>query len=415
MKKYITAVLSLMILYPATGQQIMKADYDRAVSFLWPNLTNKKVFNLSVQVNWFADSSGFSYVTHTEKEKVFNKFDLKTMKASRLFDHERLAKLLTDSLKSNFNAAELPFNAVIVNKSKIAVNIDGKAYTIDLDSWQLTRRAGEQISRMERKSPDGKWIAFSKNQNLYIKSASNGEEKQLSTGGKKNYEYASYYEWGEIIEGENGERPPHFSVNWSPDSKWIQTYICDLTKGQKMYLLDWSVDSLYRARLLSYYRGSPGDTDMVYMIPVIFNVDTGEEIRLDEFRNVNATNFKWAKQPANIFIENRVRGYQQTDLYRYDLQTKKQEKVYTETSATNIDNFNSLLPDDGGEIIITSEKDGWKQLYLLRLSDKTLKPITNGSFYVNDILHPGKKHQPVLFTASGLDPNRNPYYQHAYK
>ena len=25
-----------------------------------------------------------------------------------------------------------------------------------------------------------------------------------------------------------------------------------------MYLLDWSVDTLYRSRLLSYFRGSPG-------------------------------------------------------------------------------------------------------------------------------------------------------------
>ena len=28
---------------------------------------------------------------------------------------------------------------------------------------------------------------------------------------------------GDIIVGENGERPPKFDVRWSPDSKWIQT------------------------------------------------------------------------------------------------------------------------------------------------------------------------------------------------
>ena len=35
-----------------------------------------------------------------------------------------------------------------------------------------------------------------------------------------------------------------------------------------MYLLDWSVDSRYRAKLFLIIRGSPGDTDMVYMTPV---------------------------------------------------------------------------------------------------------------------------------------------------
>jgi dipeptidyl-peptidase-4 len=415
MKKFITGAICLFFICPAFAQELTKVDYARAVSFLWPNLTNNKVFNLSIQVNWFPDSTGFSFVTYSNKEKVFNKFDFKEMKVARLFDHERLARLLTDTLQSDFKPEALPFNFVnYVDKSTIEFDIRGKAYQLNLKNWILKLKP-EDNNEQEAKSPDDKWIAFTKDNNLYIRSASTGKEKQLSTGGKKNYEYASYYEWGELIEGENGERPPHLGVSWSHDSRWIQTYICDLTKGQKMYLLDWSVDSLYRARLLSYYRGSPGDTDMVYMIPVIFNIETGEEIRLDEFRNVNAAGFEWAKEPGIIYMENRVRGYQQTDLYRYDLNTKKQEKIYTERSPTNIDNYNSLLVEDRDEIIITSEKDGWKQLYSLHVKDKTLRPLTKGAFYVNDVLHPGHTNQPVLFTASGREPGRNPYYQHAYR
>ncbi|MEO8171285.1 MAG: DPP IV N-terminal domain-containing protein, partial [Oxalobacteraceae bacterium] len=138
-----------------------------------------------------------------------------------------------------------------------------------------------------------------------------------------------------------------------------------MRKGQKMFLLDWSIDTLYRAKLLSYYRGSPGDTNMVYMLPVFFNIETGNEIHKDEFRNVNATSFEWAKEPGIVYIENRVRGYQKIDLYRYDCNSQKQDLLYTETSSTNIDNYNSRSTDDPDKIIITSEKDGWKQLYLL--------------------------------------------------
>ena len=217
------------------------------------------------------------------------------------------------------------------------------------------------------------------------------------------------------MEGENGEREKHFAVQWSPDSKWIQTYICDLTKGQKMYLLDWSVDTLYRARLLSYYRGSPGDTDMVYMTPVLFNIETGEEIRKDEFRNVNQTALEWSKEPGLIYIENRKRGYQQVDLYLYDVNSKKQELLYSETSTTNIDNYNSEVVNEWGKIIITSEKDGWKQLYLLDIRSKKISPITNGAYYVNSVLHIDKKTKDILFTASGKEPGRNPYFLHLYR
>ncbi len=417
MKSLFIFLISIGILSQAPAQQLTKQDYARAVSFLWSNLANKKVFNINTQYSWFADSTGLSFFTQNKDEKVFNKLEWKKMKIERLFDHSRLAKLLTDSLKKEIKPADLPFYSVkYIDKSHLEFTIEGKDYSLDTGTYSLTRKKKEAENPMEQKSPDGKWIAYSKDHNLYIKSTTTNEIKQLSRDGIKNYEYASYYGWGEIIEGENGERPPHFDVSWSPDSKWIQTYICDLRKGQKMYLLDWSVDTLYKPRLLSYYRGSPGDTDMVYMIPVYFNIETGEETRKDEFRNVNAASCEWAKkEPGVSYIENRVRGYQQIDLFRYELTTKTQEKIYTETSATNIDNYNSQVTDAGDKIIITSEKDGWKQLYLLTIKDKTIKPITNGAYYVNDILFTDKKTQTIFFTASGKEPGRNPYYQHFYK
>ena len=215
--------------------------------------------------------------------------------------------------------------SVIYRQVAISFIAEGKTYELNTQDYTVTTYATDErtpFNRREQASPDGNWIAYTENYNLFIRSSRTGEKKQLSTAGKKNYEYASYYGWGEIMEGENGERPPHFRVQWSPDSKWIQTFICDLSKGQKMYLLDWSVDTLYRPRLLSYYRGSPGDTDMVYMLPVIFNIETGEEILLNEFRNVNAADFEWSKTPGVIYAENQVRGYQQTDLYRYNLATQ---------------------------------------------------------------------------------------------
>jgi dipeptidyl-peptidase-4 len=301
MKKLISFLFLIALANVSPAQSITKADYARAVSFLPQNLNGKKMFNINVQPVWAADSTGFLFLTQNKDGKQFNKIDLQKMQAEPLFDHERLAKLLSDSLKMQVKGNNLPFNSArYINKNRISFNAGGKTYDLDLITYQLSLQEGQQ-NNMESKSPDGKWIAYADNCNLYIKSTSTGEVKQLSTNGSKNYEYASWYGWGELIEGENGDRPKHFSVYWSPDSKWLQTFICDLRKGQKMYLLDWSVDTLYRARLLSYYRGSPGDTDMVYMTPVIFNIATGEEKILHEFRNVNQASFEWSDEP-DIFI-----------------------------------------------------------------------------------------------------------------
>ncbi len=417
MKKYTALLAVWMLANIAVAQQPTPADYTRAVSFLWSNLNNKKVFNLNTRVNWFADSSGLSYSTQNSDGLVFRKIDFSKPTPELLFDHERLAKLLGDSLKTEIKADDLPISFIRhTGKTTIAFTTRGKRFTLDLNTYALRSEPEEPPNRMESRSPDGKWIAYTENYNLYIRSAESGAVKQLSSEGRKNFEYATYYGWGDIIEGENGERPPHFRVSWSPDSKWIQAYVLDLRNAQKMYLLDWSVDSLYRARLLSYYRGSPGDTDVVRMIPVFFNIESGKEWRRDELRSThtNPIGYEWSKENGIVYEENDYRGYQQVDISRVDLNTRNTELLYSEKSATNIDGFNTQLVEEWGKMVMLSEKDGWRQVYLLDLHDKSLTPLTIGAYYINNLFMdvPGKI---IYFSASGKETGSNPYYQHFYK
>ncbi len=418
MRKYSVFICLIFFASVAFAQGLTKKDYERAASFLTGNLNNKKVYNINVQPFWAGDSSGFAFITQNKNERLFNKIEFIKMQVEPLFDKNRLAKLLSDSLKTSIRANDFSFtDGKFINKNKVSFQAGNKKYILDLNSYELTPDNAVAENEMERKSPDGKWIAYTDKYNLYIKSTETGIVKQLSTAGIKNYEYATYYGWGDIIIGENGERPPKFAVRWSPDSKWIQTFICDLRSGNKMYLLDWGVDSLFRARLLSYYRASPGDTAMVRMIPVFFNIETGEEWRKEELRSThtNPISYEWSKEPGIIYEENTVRGYQQVDLHRVNVNNRTSELLYRETSPTNIDTYDSWLLEEYGKIIIASEKDGWRQLYSLDLKTKSLTPLTNGAYYINSIYSIDKKDKTIFFLASGKEPGRNPYYQHLYK
>lgn len=415
MKRFplLTAFSSLLV--TGFSQAPVRADYHRAVSFLFGNLVNRKVYNINPSFSWMEDSSAVVYTTMDSAGRKYLKADVKKQVVEPLFDQERLTKLLNDSLHRNTKTGDLLLgNLKLLNKNSIEFETGGKKFKLDLRTYSLEKIAENISNPLEEKSPDGKWIAFAKDYNLFVKSTADGSVRQLSTGGFKNYEYGSWYGWGELIEGENGDRPPHLGVSWSADSKWLQTYICDLRIAKKMYLLDWSVDTLYRARLLSYYRGSPGDTDMVYMTPVVFNIATGKETKMDALRNVNAASADWTKQPGQLIIEDRPRGYQQINLYLYDCASGKQELLYRESSNTNIDNFRYFQTDDPSILLFTSEKDGWKQLYQLQLNNKTVSPVTNGQYYVNDLLRYDAKSKTLFFTASGRETGRNPYLQHAY-
>ena len=411
-------LVSFSLLIETNAQQVTKEDYARAVSFLGQNLINRKVFNTNVNANWFSDSSGFWYTYQAKNELVYYKYDLHKNESEKLFSQEQLAAILSDSLKIPVKPNELPINSIkYLDKTHIQFNVRERTYVLDRTNYSLTRKFEPAPNPFEEKSPDGKWIAYSDKFNLYIKSTADGKVKQLSTGGQKNFEYASYYGWSDIMEGEGVNRPNRFAVNWSPDNKWIMTYICDLRSANKMYLLDWSVDTLYRAKLLSYFRASPGDTAIVYMIPVFFNVETGEEICRTDLRNSysNQARFEWAKQPGILYEEHASRGYKEVSLSRYDLNKKETIELYHETSPTNIDNYNSMLAEELGKMIITSEKDGWKQLYAIDLKDRSIKPITNGNYYVNDILYIDNKGKSIIFSAQGREAGRNPYFNHIYR
>ncbi|MEN8119247.1 MAG: hypothetical protein ABFS35_02830 [Bacteroidota bacterium] len=270
MKKIIFILSTLFISVLVLAQEKAKQEgYKRAVSFYGDNLYNKKVFNLHIKINWFADNTGCWYKLQSSVQKQYLKISFPDLIKTDLFDHQKLAKILTNSLGENINPDSIPISKLDYKSAdSIIISVKDKTYvfnsvTNSIDSLKHT----DKDNPNEKLSHNKEWTAYAENYNLYIKSRNN-EIKQLSTSGKKLYEYASWYDWADIMHGENGDRPKRFFAEWSKNDEWIYTKICDLRTAQKMHLLDWSIDTLYRPRLLSYYRGSPGDTAMVYVNPV---------------------------------------------------------------------------------------------------------------------------------------------------
>ena len=219
------------------------------------------------------------------------------------------------------------------------------------------------------------------------------------------------------MEGENGERPFRFGVNWSPDSQWVAANICDLRNAKKMYLLDWSIDSLYRPKLLSYYRGSPGDTTMVYMEPVFFDINSGKEIKPDlpKATHINNIDMVWSNTPGKPLMMSMSRGYQNLFIHSFDLRAEKLDLLYEEHSETNIDNFEYELTEESDHLFFLSEKSGWRQLHKLDLNTKEEKMLTEGGYYINSIKHIDEKQKVVYFMASGRESGLIPYYEQLYR
>ena len=398
--------------------QITEETYRRAEYFLTSNL-EKEIYHLEVIPNWQGGSKSFLHWAYTPDGKKFYQTDTQTLKTEEAFDPGQLSQLLSEKTGEKLDSKDLPiqFNSVR-NGHIIGFRWKNQDWTWNTKENTLNSIPINHRNEFESFSPDRKWKAFSRNYNLYVQNLQTGEEIQLSKHGKKDLEYASYYGWSDLMEGENGERPPHFTVNWSPDSKKIFTQIVDFRLAEKMYLLDFSKEEKFRPDLLSYYRGSPGDSTVVHYIPVIFDLEKLTEKVIPELTSPHfiGINLRWSPDSQSLngfFIP---RGFKEFHLIELNAQTGNIRKIYSESSPTHINRDFQFRRLENGQFILNSEKSGWNHLYLFDWnSGKELHPITQGDFVVNKITFWDEEKGQIYLEASGKESGRNPYFNHLYR
>lgn len=397
--------------------QITEETYHKAEYFLSNNI-QREVYHLEVIPNWLEGKTSFWHQTFTKDGKRFFLTDVEKKSTQEAFNHKQLAKLLSEKSEQEITENNLPFNRIqISDNEKINFDWQNKTWTYHNGNLE-SKRAPEPRNRDSSTSPDGNWKAYTRNFNLFVENFETGEEIQLSFDGRKDYEYASFWGWSDMIYGENGERPFHFTVNWSPDSKKIQTQIVDLRLAEKMLLLDNSQDDKFRPQLMGYYRGSPGDTTVVTYTPVIFDIEKKEETKFTEFSlpHFIGMYFNWAPDSKSLFGTYLHRGFKAFDHIEIDAESKKFRKVYSESSPTHINNNNIFRRLDNGQFILGTEKSGWNQLYLMDWkSGELINRITNGDFVVKNLLKIDEENQILYFEASGKEKDINPYYSFLYK
>ena len=114
------------------------------------------------------------------------------------------------------------------------------------------RAAGEVLS------PDGKYAAFIRDWNLWIRDFATGAERPLTTDGIENFGYAT--------DNAGWKRSNKPILSWSPDSKKIATFRQDQRYVSNMYLVRTKIGApelvewKYPLRRAARRPGAPGTT-----------------------------------------------------------------------------------------------------------------------------------------------------------
>lgn len=417
--KYLILSIAVCLATPVFAQ-VTEDDYRRAESFEWSEV-QKIIYHLGVEPNWLEGGKSFWYETRSEEGREFLLVNIQELESQPLFDRERLVDTLRKKLNINAKANDLPLRIWKVEPQKsLKFYLNNRNWFLDLNTYELKQVvSGEKTSKFSLLSPDSTKKVFSRNHNFWVKDMESGEEIQLSTAGGKNYEYGSYYDWFDLMEGETDTRPENFRAQWSYNSQKVLTQICDLRHAQKMYLLDYSQDDLFRPQLLGYYRGSPGDTSIVYLRPVIFDIENQQEIPIDIPPVPHFTSFglEWSQDGEYLYGGTWDRGYKSMRIIQVNAKDGTVQVLYSEKSDTRVDfrMFDMILNEKSGKLFFTSERSGWNQLYAIDLKTRNLKPVTQGEYVIWDIVHTDEEDETFYFLASGKSAKCNPYFTKLYR
>ena len=391
-------------------------DYNRAYA-LREKYNAKHVLYAGVVPHWVDQTSAFWYVRQTEKGKEYVKVDAASKRRTALFDQQKMASALTEKAGREINAYNLPLQNCRLNISldTLRFQLDGKfwAYSIKnnrlLDEGAIPSRGKERhwMEVDDEKegspvtSPDGKWTAFIKNDNVYVREVATGKEKQLSQDGTLSNYYSSY-------------------IQWSPDSKSVVSCRIRPVEKRYVYYVESSPADQAQPKLHKQEYAKPGD-ELRFKVPCIFEVESGR--RLIPSTELFSHQYElsgpmWNADSKAITFEYNERGhkvYLVLEMSAVDgsVRTLIEEK---EEKYVNYPRIYRNYLGDGKRIIWSSERDNYNHLYLYdRATGKPLNQITKGEWYVRGVQHVDEANEVIYFSANGMKKGEDPYLIHYYK
>ena len=167
---------------------------------LMQGITSKAFVRNSTVVPHWIDNDCFWYVRETNEGKEYRRVDATVCSNQLAFDHAALASALSTASSCGVDANNLPISRVCLSLSPLRLTFDAFAQRWTYAEQENTCAAVEPIQDHELISPDGRWSAFVRDHNLWLREQSTGKERALTQDGEAHFSYASApSSWG----GEN--------------------------------------------------------------------------------------------------------------------------------------------------------------------------------------------------------------------
>ena len=297
---------------------------------------------------------------------------------------------------------EIDYTNPVANKGNIVMKPE--IITKQNDLYVRKGIGDEQLTNDKDKevnptlSPDGNYVAYTKNNNLYTVNLTTKKETKLTTDGSELIlnGYASWVYFEEIL----GRPSQYKSFWWSPNSKNIAYFRSDDTEVPLFTITN--ADGQH-GKMESLRYPKVGDKNPEVKVGMV-SPDGGTTTWAD-FNEKDDQYFGmpyWKPDGNTLLVQwiNRL----QNNLIVYEVNPTTGSKIefYTETQKTWIDlddNDRIQFLKNGKGFILLSDATGWKHIYYHGMDGKRINAITEGKFTITDVNYVDEKNSIVYFTA----------------
>lgn len=391
-------------------------DYNRAYE-LREKYNSKHVFYSNVNPQWIDGTNLFWYVRNTPEGNEYVKVDAGKQKRTALFDQQKLSAALESSTGKNIDPMQLPIQRCHVTPGADTLRFvyEGKRWCFDIRRNRLTDEGqlpapGRQRHWMEVDdekggapvtSPDGKYVAFIKNDNICVREVATGKETQLSQDGTPGNYYSSY-------------------IQWSPDSKLVAAFRIRPAQKRYVYYVESSPADQLQPKLHKQEYAKPGD-ELAFKVPCIYGVENGKRLipSTDLFSHqYEIYALQWNSDSKGITFEYNERGHKVYRILEVSAEDGSVRPLIEEKEEKYVNYpriFRHFLAD-GKRIIWSSERDNYNHLYMYdRATARPTHQITKGEWYVREVQYVDEENQQIYFSANGMNKDEDPYLIHYYR
>ena len=342
-------------------------------------------------LNSMNDGIHFSKITKKDKLQFLNKYS---------FETGEVIDSITCSADLGFNIGNYSFSE---NEEKIVFATETESiyryssrsifYVLDLKTEKVSKVSDDKVMYASL-SPNGKKIAYVKENNLFIKNLGNNKITQVTKDGKSNQILNGVSDW--VYEEEFSLVESFF---WSPKSDKIAYYKFDESKVAQ-FSMDFFKQELYPTQYEFKYPKAGEDNSKVSIHVYSLNNGTNKKISFEKDHEY-IPRLGWTNDENTLYAITLNRLQNELDFHLVNSKTNKTRVLFSESDKYYIDiHDNTTFLDDKKNFVWTSEKSGFNHLYLISLEDGNSTQITKGNFEVSSYHGLNKETNRLFFSST---------------